>query len=66
MFVHGQAYVRQDLHAQYGGQWQGGISTPGKQDFIFVFTGSTGEQYGYADGWTDEGIFLYTGEGQPV
>jgi 5-methylcytosine-specific restriction protein A len=24
----------------------------------------TGEQYGYRDGWDDNGVFLYTGEGQ--
>jgi 5-methylcytosine-specific restriction enzyme A len=65
MFVQGQTYVRQDLHRQYGGQGQGGISTPSRHKFIMLFTGDQGEQYGYRDGWTsDGGIFLYTGEGQ--
>ena len=28
MFVQGKLYVRRDLHRSYGGQRQGGISTP--------------------------------------
>jgi 5-methylcytosine-specific restriction protein A len=55
---------REELHAHYGGQAQGGISTPGGHPFIMLFTGESGEQYGYSDGWTDEGVFVYTGEGQ--
>jgi 5-methylcytosine-specific restriction protein A len=31
---------------------------------IFLFTGETGNQYGYHDGPRDNGIFAYTGEGQ--
>lgn len=64
MFVPGQEYVRREIHDQYGGQQQGGISTPAKHDFIMLFTGEQGEQYGYLDSWTTEGRFLYTGEGQ--
>ena len=48
----------------WGGQRQGGISTPTKEPFIFLITGDSGRQHGYSDEWTDEGIFLYTGEGQ--
>jgi 5-methylcytosine-specific restriction protein A len=29
-----------------------------------LFTGETGSQYGYIDGWSEEGVFFYTGEGQ--
>jgi 5-methylcytosine-specific restriction protein A len=29
-----------------------------------MFTGESGEQYGYVDGWDENGVFLYTGEGQ--
>jgi 5-methylcytosine-specific restriction protein A len=29
-----------------------------------LFTGEQGRQYGYRDDWTEDGIFLYTGEGQ--
>lgn len=62
----GQQYSRRDeIHAIHGGQQQGGISTPAAAPFIFLFTGETGEQFGYEDGWqAEQGIFLYTGEGQ--
>lgn len=64
MFEKGKVYNRrEDLHAVYGGQMQGGISTPADQDFIMLFTSRAGEQYGYRDGWTERG-YLYTGEGQ--
>ena len=29
-----------------------------------LFTSDTGEQYGYRDGWAEDGVYLYTGEGQ--
>ncbi len=64
MFVHGQLYRRRVLHTRVGGQQQGGISTPAKHNLILLFTGEQGEQYGYSDGWSADGIFLYTGEGQ--
>ena len=55
---------RRDIHAVFGGQQQGGICTPGEHPVIFLFTGHSGEQHGYADGWTPEGVFRYFGEGQ--
>src|SRR2546421_12276750 len=64
MFVQNREYRRIDLHKQFGGQGQGGISTPRMYPLILLFTGDVGEQYGYADGWTKEGLFLYVGEGQ--
>ena len=65
MFEVGKIYNRRnDIHDPYGGQRQGGISTPKDQHFIFLFTGESGEQYGYRDGWDVNGVFLYTGEGQ--
>jgi 5-methylcytosine-specific restriction protein A len=64
MFIQGHVYRRRDLHDQYGGQRQGGISTPSQYPFILLFTGESGEQHGYADGWSADGLFLYTGEGQ--
>jgi 5-methylcytosine-specific restriction enzyme A len=65
MFEIGRVYNRRsEIHGPYGGQWQGGISTPRDRPFIFLFTGESGEQYGYRDGWDDNGVFLYTGEGQ--
>lgn len=64
MFIKGKIYRRSDLHQRLGGQQQGGISTPAKQNVILAFTGEVGKQYGYHDRWTPEGVFLYTGEGQ--
>jgi len=65
MFVIGRDYSRRaDIHAHFGGQTQGGISTPANDPFVFLFTGRTGGQYGYEDGWRDEDVFVYTGEGQ--
>jgi 5-methylcytosine-specific restriction enzyme A len=55
---------RRHIHEKYGGQQQGGICTPANSPFIFLFTGESGEQYGYKDGPDEDGVFLYTGEGQ--
>jgi 5-methylcytosine-specific restriction protein A len=46
------------------GQRQGGISTPKDHPLIFLFTGESGEQYGYHDGWESDRAFRYFGEGQ--
>jgi 5-methylcytosine-specific restriction protein A len=43
---------------------RGGISTPREHPLIFLFTGESGEQYGYHDGWELDGTFRYFGEGQ--
>ena len=63
MFEVGRVYKRRDLHADHGGQRQGGISTPKARPYILLFTGG-GEAYGYHDGWDENGVFLYSGEGQ--
>ena len=55
---------RNDIHAVWKGQQQGGVATPASAPFIFIFTGEAGEQHGYSDGWDDGGVFHYTGEGQ--
>lgn len=55
MFVKGEVYRRRDLHALYGGQQQGGISTPSIHPIIFLFTSPLGEEYGYSDGWQKDG-----------
>ena len=65
MFDIGSSYNRRkDIHEVYGGQEQGGISTPRGSAAIFLFTAQTGADYGYKDGWNSNGLFLYTGEGQ--
>ncbi len=64
-FTQGTLYNRrQDIHARYGGQQQGGICTPKAHPLIFIFTGESGEQHGYSDGITDSGTYRYFGEGQ--
>ncbi len=64
-FEAGKIYRRvQDIHKPFGGQRQGGMSTPSKFPYVFLFTGDSGESYGYRDGFRDDGIFWYTGEGQ--
>ncbi|MEK0414535.1 MAG: hypothetical protein RL070_2023 [Bacteroidota bacterium] len=63
-FIPDQIYKRSDIHDQYGGNRQGGISPSAKFPFIFIFSGKSGEQYGYKDGWDNPNIFSYTGEGQ--
>jgi hypothetical protein len=63
-FLPGQMYRRRELQEKFGGQRQGGISTPAKAPFLLLITGESGKQHGYSDEWTNEGTFLYTGEGQ--
>lgn len=64
-FQPGATYNRvRDIHDVYDGQRQGGISTPKACPFIFLFTGEDGEEFGYSDGFQDDGSFAYTGEGQ--
>ena len=64
-FVIGQVYRRRDdIHLNYGGSWQNGISSSAVCPAIFLFTGDSGEQYGYKDGFDDAGVFSYSGEGQ--
>lgn len=65
-FIQDELYSRRDdIHQRYGGQQQGGISTPAKYPYVFLFTGKSGEQFGYSDGWSDDGnVYLYVGEGQ--
>jgi hypothetical protein len=64
VFVPGEIYKRRDLHELFGGQRQGGISTPSGQPFIMLFTGDQGQLYGYQAGWSEEEVYLYTGVGK--
>lgn len=63
-FVPGEAYVRRTVHDRFGGQRQGGISTPANVPAIFLFTGAEGQAFGYDDGWQEDASFRYFGEGQ--
>lgn len=61
----GALYSRKaQIHALFGGQQQGGISTPKDQPFVIIFTGEAGKSHGYDDFWDDDGVFHYFGEGQ--
>jgi len=64
-FQVGALYNRKaDIHDQFGGQRQGGISTPKDAPFVIIFTGEAGKSHGYADEWGEDGILDYFGEGQ--
>jgi 5-methylcytosine-specific restriction protein A len=55
---------RQEIHQVYGGQQQGGMSTPSRFPVIFLFTSDSGHVHGYRDAYREDGVFCYTGEGQ--
>ncbi len=64
-FIPGQVYNRRaEIHAVYGGNWQSGICPSASYPYIFIFSGKSGKQHGYEDGWDNPNVFSYTGEGQ--
>lgn len=64
-FKPGQVYNRRgEIHTVYGGNWQSGICPSARYPYIFIFSGKSGEQHGYEDGWDNPNVFSYTGEGQ--
>ncbi|MGQ4660862.1 HNH endonuclease [Lysobacter sp. F6437] len=64
-FKVGALYHRRDeIHARFGGQRQGGISTPKDSPVVIMFTGEAGVTHGYHDFWDDDGVLHYFGEGQ--
>src|SRR5437870_3655657 len=61
----GERIRRTELHEQYGGRRQGGISPSRVTNNVFLITASHGADYGYIyDGEADDGFYHYTGEGQ--
>jgi hypothetical protein len=62
----GDTIRRTELHAQYGGRRQGGISPSKVSNNVFLITDpDRGERHGYLyDGPRADGFFHYTGEGQ--
>ncbi len=57
LFEMGRRYQRAaDIHDPFGGSRQSGISPSASHPLIFLFTGSSGAQYGFADAWTDDGV----------
>jgi 5-methylcytosine-specific restriction protein A len=64
-FIQGQLYNRRhDIHGQFGGSWQSGISPSAEHPYIFIFTSASGHAHGYKDGWDNPNVFSYTGQGQ--
>lgn len=64
-FIPGNIYHRRnEIHSLYGGNWQGGICPSSQYPYIFIFSGKSGHQHGYQDGWDNPNVFSYTGEGQ--
>jgi len=63
-FPIGSHWKRSEIHNILGGQEQGGISTPSKKPYIIIFSSPRGEEFGYEDGWKEDGFIHYTGEGQ--
>jgi 5-methylcytosine-specific restriction protein A len=64
-FIPNHVYNRRaDIHSIYGGNWQSGICPSNQYPYIFIFSGKSGHQHGYKDGWDNPNIFCYTGEGQ--
>lgn len=63
-FEVGARYLRKELHDEFAGQRQYGISTPSAESFIFVFTDPQTEEHGYSDRFLSNGLFIYSGEGR--
>lgn len=64
-FVVHQSYKRRvDIHERFGGQQQGGISTPARTPGIFIFTAHGAGIIGYKDRYLSDGTLRYTGQGQ--
>ena len=63
MFQKGKSYRRLDIHKQFGGRQQSGISNCPKHPYIFIWTKRKEEQDVYEDKWEDN-YYLYSGEGR--
>jgi 5-methylcytosine-specific restriction enzyme A len=61
-FPIGTLLRRAEIHDTFGGQEQGGVSTPSEHPVILLFTSEKGAEFGYlSDGFQDDGTFWYTG-----
>jgi 5-methylcytosine-specific restriction protein A len=64
LFSEGKVYKRSVIHNQYGGNRRNGISYSAQYPYIFIFSGESGNEYGYIDMWLNPDVFQYSGEGQ--
>lgn len=61
----GDKLPRREVHARYGGRQQGGIGPSRVAPVVLFFTDPvTGQRHGYYDGWDDDDLYNYVGEGQ--
>jgi hypothetical protein len=61
----GTQLTRKQLHEDWGGRQQGGISPSSQSPNIFIFwEPAIGEKHGYYDEFRKDGCFYYTGKGQ--
>ena len=63
--IAGNIYVRKEIHAEFGGSQQGGITPTKDSNKVFIWSNESGPHHGYQDGWSDDGkLYFYTGAGQ--
>jgi hypothetical protein len=61
----GDQLTRREVHTRFGGRRQGGISPSRETPAVMFFTDpATGHRHGYYDGWDEDGLWNYVGEGQ--
>lgn len=61
----GTVKLRSEVHDEYGGSRQGGVSTATKSQTVLLFTDrAKGPRHGYVDGWGADGCYHYTGRGK--
>ncbi|WP_122665933.1 hypothetical protein [Pseudomonas viridiflava] len=64
-FAKGETYDRQtEIHGPFGGSSQSGIAPSNKAPVVFLFSGESGEQYGYTAEVNAHGVYSYAGKGQ--
>lgn len=64
-FIQNKVYKRSEIHDEFGGSRERGISMSAKSPMVFIFSSETGKEFGYTNGWNeDRDIFYYTGEGR--
>jgi len=63
--ISGNIYVRKEIHAEFGGSQQGGITPTKDSKKVFIWSNESGPHHGYQDGWSGDGkVYYYTGAGQ--
>lgn len=64
-FQFGKSYTRKgEITGKFGGSGRSGIAPSSQSPAIFIFTGESGEAFGYLDHFDDDGNLIYVGEGQ--